>query len=154
MPPQMSQDMDLRFIASVPEYSARGSGDEWTYTARVSADDFYAAVDGDGKYDGNVYAVGVRASGSVAGAEIITTVTTTTSNDDGRRIVTRDKDGNETGSENVYTGTDVTGFTNAIDTDVAMDAPDDNDPTTTAGDGVNDNDFDCTVLLLTLSPTS
>ncbi len=68
---------DLRFIDEVPEYSARESGGTWTYTARVSADDFYAAVDGDGDYVGTVYAVGVRAEGSVAGAEIETTVTTT-----------------------------------------------------------------------------
>ena len=43
---------DLRFIASVPEYSARESGGTWTYTARVGADDFYAAVGGDDGYSG------------------------------------------------------------------------------------------------------
>ena len=133
MPLRMEEDTDLRFIASVPEYSARESGGKWTYTARVSADDFYAAVDGDGDYVGNVYAVGVREAGSVAGSEIVTTVTTTTS-DDGRRVVTTDKDGKVTGSENIYTAADVTGFATTVDSDVAMDGTDDDDD-------VKDNDF-------------
>ncbi len=132
---------DLRFIASVPEYSARQSGSAWTYTARVSADDFYAAVDGEDDYKGNVYAVGVRAAGSVAGSEVVSTVTTTTSAD-GQRVVTRDKDGKTTSSENVYTSNDVTSFTTAVDSDVKTDAEDDGDEgTTTDGDGVNGNDF-------------
>ena len=98
--PSEEGDTDLRFIASVLE--GRKERGKWTYTARVSADDFYAAVDGDDDYAGNVYAVGVRAVGSVVGSEIVTTVTTTTSATAGRRIVT-EEDGNETGSENVYT---------------------------------------------------
>ena len=69
---------DLRFIASVPEYSARENGGEWTYTARVSADDFYAAVGGDDSYSGKVSAVGVRAAGSVDAEGTETTVTVVT----------------------------------------------------------------------------
>ena len=80
---------DRRFIASVPDYSARESGGKWTYTAKVSADDFYAAVDGDGDYEGKVFAVGVREAGSVAGSEVISTVTTTT-DDNLQRVVTTD----------------------------------------------------------------
>ena len=57
-------DMDRRLIATVEEYDARRSSGKWSYRARVSADDFYAAVDGDGDYTGNVYAVGVRESGT------------------------------------------------------------------------------------------
>ena len=68
---------DLRFIVSVPEHRARDNGGIWTYTARVSADDFYAAVGGDDGYSGKVSAVGVRAAGSVD-AETETTVTVVT----------------------------------------------------------------------------
>ena len=94
---------DLRFIASVPEYSARESGGTWTYTARVSADDFYAAVDGDGEYSGNVYAVGVREAGSVAGSELLSTVTTTTTTDL-QEVVTTDGEGRTTSTRNLYAG--------------------------------------------------
>ena len=135
---------DLRFIDEVPEYSARESGGKWTYTARVSADDFYAAVDGDGDYDGKVFAVGVRAAGSVAGTETATTVTTTT-NDAGRKVETAE-DGKITSTENVYTGVDVTAFTTMVDSDVATDG-------TTDDDVIIDNDFDNALSTLALPAT-
>ncbi len=105
---------DLRFIASVPDYSARESGGKWTYTARVSADDFYAAVGGDGDYSGKVYAVGVREAGSVAGSEVVSTVTTTTT-DALQEVVTTDGEDRVTSTRNLYAG-------NAVDFDVESDA--------------------------------
>ena len=58
---------DRRLIATVQEYSARESDGVWTYTARVSADDVYAAVGGEEEYEGGVYAVGVRTAGTKPG---------------------------------------------------------------------------------------
>ena len=133
--------MDLRFIASIPEYSARGSGGKWTYTARVSADDFYAAVSGEDNYTGNVYAVGVSAAGSVAGAKVTTTVTTTTTAAGGRQEVTKDADGNTTATNLIYAAA-ATGLTVLVDTDGATDLADDGDDTTDYdGDDILNNDF-------------
>ena len=91
---------DLRFIVSVPEYSARENDGEWTYTARVSADDFYAAVGGDDGYSGKVSAVGVRAAGSVDAEGTETTVTVVTTIEIGEEsetgtqtVVETDEDG-------------------------------------------------------------
>ena len=72
---------DLRFIGSVPDYSADPSGGVFTYKVRVSADDFYVAVGGEDDYDGMVYAVGVRKAGPVPGSDVVSTVTTITKYD-------------------------------------------------------------------------
>ena len=139
--PLLGDTKDRRFIVSVPEYSARDNGGTWTYTARVSADDFYAAVGGDDSYSGKVYAVGVRKAGSVAGSEVVTgTVTTTTTNEDAdhtypdqQRVVTRDADDNVTSIVTTYRG-DAVNFSVGLDTDVGVDGED--------GDDILNNDVD------------
>ena len=131
---------DLRFIVSVPEYSARDNGGIWTYTARVSADDFYAAVGGDDSYSGKVSAVGVRKAGSVvAGPEVVSTVTTITTNDDPgeayrdqQRVVTTDGDDNVTSIVTSYRG-DAVNFSVGLDLSAGVDKD---------GDGILNNDVD------------
>ena len=80
---------DRRLIATVEEYDARESSDVWSYTAKVSAAAFYAAVDGDGDYAGDVYAVGLSDKGersgtsaSVATVVVVTEDSNTTTVDD------------------------------------------------------------------------
>ena len=124
---------DRRFIASG---RARDNGTTWTYTARVGADDFYAAVGGDDGYSGNVYAVGVRKAGSVAGSEVSSMVTTTTTTDL-QKVETKDGEGRTTNTRNLYSG-DAVEFTVAVDEDYldmqGMDVDATNDFTAEVGD--------------------
>ena len=73
---------ELRLIATVDGNSATvktavTNGRDWTYAAEVDADAYYAAVDGDGMYTGNVAAFGVSTAkgGSVAVVAVSATLT-------------------------------------------------------------------------------
>ena len=120
--------MDRRLIATVEEYDARQSSGEWSYRARVSADDFYSAVDGDGNYEGNVYAVGVRETGTLAGDETkVTSTVTTTTTADLQQVVTTDDEDRVTRTENLYVG-DAVSFTEDADNLISsFDLPDSGD---------------------------
>ena len=127
-------EKDLRFIDSVPEYSASPSNGGWTYRARVSADDFYAAVGGEDDYDGMVYAVGVGADRTEPGAESKVTVTTTTVA--GSQTVV------EGGSTTTNENTDIT-FGAHIDANPELDYPDeDGDGIVDAADAAGNTDTD------------
>ena len=146
--PLLGDTKDRRFIVSVSERSARDNGGIWTYTARVSADDFYAAVGGDDSYSGKVYAVGVRKAGSVAGSGVVTgTVTTTTTNEDAdhtypdqQRVVTRDADDNVTSIVTTYRG-DAVNFSVGLDTYLDLDGEDGDDILNNDVGGPDDDDF-------------
>ena len=91
---------DRRLIATVQEYSARESGGVWTYTARVSADDLYAAVGGEEDYAGGVYAVGVRTAGTIPGGR----GSTSTATEYTSTGITESEDGDETSTTEVTSG--------------------------------------------------